>query len=99
MVFDKINDGREWFLNFKPLHDKTLPQMYRDNIDFNPNMGEWFLFRHIKYVDHQELISRPILGMFINWDIWDQALVIRFVEETRAWQYSNKYKSLHDGKT
>lgn len=40
--------------------------------------------------DHEQEISRPILAIFTNYKIWDQALVINFVQPQRAWMQSHE---------
>ncbi len=100
MVFANVQKAREWFLDYKPLTE-VVPMMYKDNIDFKPIIGDWFLFRHIKPIDSwsgPEVISRPILAIFIDWDVWDQALVIRYQQGRRAWESSQQYETEHDGK-
>lgn len=52
--------------------------------------GDWIIFQHITYKENVATISRPILGIFVDYTIWDQALVVNFIESPRAWTAFNK---------
>ena len=57
--------------------------------------GQWLLFQHIRSLHNSKdfEISRPILVMFLDHTIWDQALVIEFVESRKSYQNIHKYKN------
>jgi hypothetical protein len=50
-------------------------------------MGDWVL---IQYVKRGKEISRPIYGMFVGVNIWDQALVVHIIEKPRAWRWNTE---------
>lgn len=96
MVFTKLHEALWWFRKYTPYTDTNDPREFYANLTKKAEllkdlkMGEWVLFRHI--AGHKE-ISRPILGMFVKFGIWDQALVFHFVEEDRAWMSSHEISS------
>ena len=80
-------------MKFKPLSKEiaaTIPNFLNiDFKDFKWEFGEWILFQHIEYSYDKTnpiMIGRPQLAIFTNYKIWDQALVINFIEKPRAWK-------------
>ncbi len=86
MIFENIHKANEWFLNYQPL-EVDVP--YFLDTQSNWEFGDWILFQHIKS-QKPRLISRPILAIFNRYNIWDQALVISFLQKKRAWTWFHK---------
>lgn len=87
MIFKNIYEARKWFLNYQEFEVK-LPSFCYEYDYTNWKFGDHILFQHIK--DPGDKISRPILGIFTAFSVWDQALVINFVQDTRAWMSSHE---------
>lgn len=81
MVFKNIHEARNWFLNYLPLEDK-VPEFWTQYDHKSWKFGDYILFQHIK---DGKTISRPIYGIFTNFTVWDQALVMGFIQNRRAW--------------
>lgn len=95
MIFKTLREARDWFLKYKPLTEEVISFCYKhDHTDWE--FGDWILFQHITHNEEQtgdfdkQLISRPILAIFTNFKIWDQALVINYVQPQRAWMRSHE---------
>jgi hypothetical protein len=84
MIFNKIHEARDWFLNYKKIeNNKSL--FFWTEYDFKDwKFGDYILFQHIK---DDNLVSRPIFAIFISFTVWDQALVINYIQPKRAWMY------------
>jgi len=85
MKFDNRHDARKWFLDFKPCNRE-----YKEFIDFENGkleFGDWILFR---ITNHEYEESRPILAIFVEYNVWDMALVLNYIEKPRAWEYSHE---------
>lgn len=92
MIFDSTYEAYKWFRRYEIYTDadfdfNTEGYWLQTQDKLNMKMGDWFLFRHVK---DGSLISRPILGLFVGHTIWDQALVIEYVEQKRAWGWSHE---------
>ena len=91
MKFNNIEEAREWFRNSQTISKtdwEKVPFFWDDLQDHNWKFGDWILFQHLHSVSNAESsgkITRPILAIFTGFKIWDQALVINFVEAPRAW--------------
>lgn len=92
MIFDNIQKAREWFRDYKPLPENYNYEgclhsdlFHRQKSIHNIKFGDWLLFNHIDGNSSPNTISRPILAVFSKFSIWDQALVINFIENDRAW--------------
>ncbi len=93
MIFTNMIEAKKWFMKFKPL-SKEIAHSIPNFIDFEGEdakweFGEWILFQHIKYSYDKInpiMIGRPQFAIFTNYKIWDQALVINFIEKPRAWE-------------
>lgn len=83
-VFNKLYEARNWFRDYKPSDEKVPWFSYRSDLTYH--FGDWVLFQHIKYSNNQTVMSRPIFGICVGFTVWDQALVLEFVENTRAWE-------------
>ena len=100
MVFNKYNEAVNWFRQYSTIDESLMKDGFYANsikstsMSKNPNLkfGDWFLFQHIK----GETISRPILAIFVGFNIWDQALVIQFIESPRAYRNFHHYISNPD---
>ena len=96
MIFNNMEEARDWFLNYKSLDeesDNKIPFFWDDLGNHKWKFGDWILIQHIKSDEDdnkKRVISRPILAIFTNLKIWDQALVINFVQQQRAWMFSHK---------
>lgn len=86
MKFKNKREAVTFFRDYKSF--KGVFPDYWSNGRFS-QMGEWLLFKHIKHTDKGYNISRPILALVVGHTIWDQALVIEFVEEWRAFHFNN----------
>lgn len=97
MKFDTIHKAQEHFLSYQHFDGE-------DNTDYwlsyepKPKIGEWMLFQHIRHNSSNEFgmeweISRPILGLIVGHTVWDQALVLEYIEEWRAFHWWNEYKN------
>jgi len=51
-----------------------------------PNMGQLMLFSIIK----DKTISTPILGLVVGHTVWDQALVLEYIEPYRAYHSNSR---------
>lgn len=89
MIFNKLYEARNWFLQYKPLEEK-VPFFWTEYNHKPWEFGDYIFFQHIKVENKAQVISRPILAIFTGFKIWDQALVINFVQKTRAWMYSHE---------
>jgi hypothetical protein len=89
--FNDIEEAREWFRNSKDISKTDLDKIpfFWDELEKHRwKFGEWILFQHIHSIENAKSsgkITRPILAIFTGFKIWDQALVINFVEQPRAW--------------
>lgn len=87
--FKNVAEMREWARQYKPID--VNPEWYiyikdKQLLEF----GDWILFQHIMYErksdkEHQAFASRPLFGLFVTWTVWDQALVLNFIEKNRAY--------------
>lgn len=99
MIFKNKHEARKWFLKYKPLTENVISFCYEYDSK-NWGFGDWILFHHITNEQNYDgdscstsnelVISRPILAVFTNFKIWDQALVINFIQPERAWMYSHQ---------
>lgn len=53
---------------------------------FRTKPGQFFLGQRIFTQDNVQYMGRPILAMCVEFDVYDQAGVIRYIEHTRTWQ-------------
>ena len=85
MQFEKHHEALDWFRQYKPYEGEYIRDWNGGKIDF----GNWILFQHIKYDSStkKRTISRPILGIFIEFTVWDMALVLNIIEHPRAWAH------------
>jgi hypothetical protein len=95
MIFENIYEARNWFLKYSPIseeEDDKIPFFWHNLSDHKWEFGDWILIQHIIEKEHgkDREISRPILAIFTNFKIWDQALVINFVQPQRAWMLSHE---------
>jgi hypothetical protein len=85
MVFKNINEARNWFLKYEEI-EREVPIFWGDYDFGNWKFGDYILFQQQTING----ISRPIYAIFTNFTFWDQALVINFVQNRRAWTYSHE---------
>jgi|GEM_PF-6009105 len=89
MIFKTIEEAKEHFYTYSEIPEgKYNPnkEWYTYHYDPKPEMGDWLLFQHIK----GKTISRPIFALCCGHTVWDQALVLEYVEPWRTW-FSNLY--------
>ena len=86
MVFEKLYVARNWFLNYTEF-EKPVINFWYDYDSHGWKFGDYVLFQHIK---DGKSISRPILGIFTSFTVWDQALVMNFIQNKRAWTFSHE---------
>jgi len=84
-IFDKRYKAVEEFRQYKPYDGGTISFWTEYNWK-DWKMGDWVL---IQYIKGGEEISRPIYGLFIDFSVWDMALVVNIVESKRA--YTQNY--------
>ena len=99
MTFDDIHEARRWFLDYKELDKQTDDTIinFWYKYDFkNWRFGDYILFQHIENNSSHSVtgipivslsIGRPQYAIFTSFTIWDQALVMQFVESKRAWMH------------
>lgn len=90
MTFDTIYKANEWFLNYKPLIKDVDYFCSSDKAFKNWKFGDYILLQHIISINKQPHISRPMYGIFTSFTVWDQAIVLQFIQNKRAWMYSHK---------
>lgn len=92
MIFEEREEAFRWFRQYRPSteSERSFPLHPRE-VD-RLRMGEWFLFRHIEHGEGEGeyYTSRPILGLFIDYSVWDMAMVVNMVEPPRAWWNSHQ---------
>lgn len=95
MNFRNIYEAKEWFLKYIPLKNKAINFCYDyPETKYKWKFGDWILIQHIQHSTNNEMvISRPILAIFTGYTIWDQAWVINFVQQKRAWMNSHQVKT------
>lgn len=86
MNFDTIQDAKKIFMEYHPFKKDDFKGfwMHYDWDDWK--FGDYILIQHVK---GSSSVSRPIYGIFIDTGVWDQALVVHFIEKRRAWQIHN----------
>ena len=90
-TFNSINEARKWFRSYKEISEK-IP-WFLEETDEKLKFGNWVLFQHIIFSNKKAYISRPILGIFVGYSIWDQAIVFNIIEQRRAWEFFVKILS------
>lgn len=92
--FNTRSEALEYGMQYSNINpDIKYPSFIYDRQDAMSKLqtGTWILFRHLRYgycsEPDKHKISRPILGMFINWTYWDQAVVMEYYQPIRAWAY------------
>lgn len=87
MIFENKYDGIKWFLNYREVDDHVI-SFWTEYEHKDWKFGDYILIQHI--IDGQK-ISRPMYGIFTNFTVWDQALVLQFVQPKRAWTHHHSY--------
>lgn len=82
--FKNRHEAIQEFRSYRPTDEKVVSFWTKYNWQ-DWEMGDWVMIQYVKYRDGQNLISRPIYGMFVGVSVWDQALVIHLIEKPRAW--------------
>ena len=82
--FNKTYEAINHFRYYKPYEKDSTKSFWVEYDWSNWKMGDWVL---IQYIKNGKEISKPIYGMFIEANIWDQALVIHIIEKPRAWKW------------
>lgn len=75
----------------KPLPAWTISivdKFYAENpyVVFDVNPGEYFLFQEFDSCVGDKEMYRPVLAMCVEFDVYDQAGVIRYIEFPRTWE-------------
>lgn len=75
----------------KPLpawSDVLVEEFYKKNsyMAFKLKQGEFFLFQEFSSRNGNDEMSRPVLAMCVEFDVYDQAGVIRYIEFPRTWE-------------
>ncbi len=79
--FNSRYEAIKEFRNYQPMNEEVVD--FWTKYDWKDwKMGDWVLFQYIKCRENK--ISRPIYGMFVDFTIWDQALVVHIIEKQRA---------------
>ena len=84
MIFDNITDARNHFRKYKIFFEDV--EEYSGSFKF----GDWYLIQHIKRINEDNFISCPILGIAVGYDVYDMTLVLKLIEQPRAWMLNNK---------
>lgn len=90
MIFNKLYEAKNFVRDYKPISFEK--DKFPNHLENDPilKFGQYILFQHVKIENKQPLISKPILGLFVGYSIWDMAAVINIVELPRAYIYSEK---------
>lgn len=81
MKFDTLEEAYKYYRGWKP-YGGLLPDYWMEH-DNKPEMGDWALIQEITNDDGKNFISKPQLILVIGHTIWDQALVLEYVEPSR----------------
>jgi hypothetical protein len=82
--FNNRYEAIKEFRNYQPMNEEVVD--FWTKYDWGKwKMGDWVLFQYIKCRENK--ISRPIYGMFVDFTIWDQALVVHIIEKQRAMRW------------
>ena len=85
MTFNSIYEAKKWFLDYKELDSQTKNSIinFWYNYDFKDwRFGDYILFQHI---ENGQVIGRPQYAIFTSFTVWDQSLVMQFIQNKRAW--------------
>jgi hypothetical protein len=77
-IFTKIDSEKGYKPYFTYDHDHS-----------NWKFGDWILIQHVENDTEEVKISTPIYALFAGFSIWDQALVINYVEEIHCMKIDN----------
>jgi hypothetical protein len=80
-TYDTIGEALNEFWEYKP-NTTEIPFFTYTESAIGWRFGDYFLFQHI---NENKEIGRPRLGIFVKWNICDQALAMLFIENDRAW--------------
>jgi len=97
MNFGNIYEAKRWFLDYKELDKQTGDSIinFWYNYDFKDwKFGDYILFQH---VEDGRKIGRPQYAIFTSFTVWDQSLVMQFVQNKRAWMNSTTISSNRKG--
>jgi hypothetical protein len=92
MIFENLYDAKFFYRQYRDLEDgeynPKINGYYQNHAVHNDlEFGQYILFRHIT---SDNKISRPILALFMGYNVWDQALVIEFVEDRKMYMSYHK---------
>lgn len=85
---DTINHYRKY---------KTITKEEANSLDYtdivNYKFGDWILFQHVIYTSDRDIavVSKPILAIYLGYDVWDMAQVMYFVENEIPFYKEEKY--------
>lgn len=81
-------DVREPPLPFPAWSEPLVDKFYKETpyMAFDVNQGEFFLFQEFSTGMGINEMSRPVLAMCVEFDVYDQAGVIRYIEFPRTWE-------------
>jgi len=82
--FNNRYEAIKEFRNYQPINEEVVDFWTKYNWG-KWKMGDWVLIQYINCREKQ--ISRPIYGMFVDFTIWDQALVVHIIEKQRAMRW------------
>lgn len=92
MIFENLYDAKFFYRQYRDLEDgeynPKINGYYQNHAVHNDlKFGQYILFKHIT---SDNKISRPILALFMGYNVWDQALVIEFVEDRKVYMSYHK---------
>lgn len=94
--YDTRWQAREENLKYKRSMEES-PGFW-NNYDKKWEIGDHVLIQH--FTDWEEgkgsMVSRPVLGIFVGYSVWDQALVVNIIEKPRAWMRYCEVKNSKD---
>lgn len=94
MIFNSLSDAKNFYRQYKDLedgdYDLKISGYYQSSSKIDLKFGQYILFKHIKFNGNRRKISRPILALFLGYNIWDQALVIEFVEDRESYMSNHE---------
>lgn len=93
MKFDDIKSFKDRFYTYKELPKNFKLPDYWMNYEEKPKFGDWILFRRIC----KRGIGRPILALCVGHTIYDQSLVLEYVENYRGFHHNSELLNLSTG--
>ena len=98
MKFESALQAKDYFFKYRQFPEGYSALLYYRDLGKPEgmvfNMGEWALIRHVWRHGKREELSDLMLILVVGHTVWDQAIVLEFVQDWRRWQY--KAEVLHE---